>query len=138
MPAAPVTCPRCHAELDAATLPANPEQRPRAGDVSVCGYCLNLAVFTGSGFELRVPTSDELDELEANPEVAEMVQAIGVAHSKVLHPAAQAPCGCLLIEVGPTFLFQPCSPTCDTYAQTVDRLRIAGTPIELVGPRHAR
>jgi hypothetical protein len=43
-------------------------ERPSAGDASICAYCGVLAVYTDT-LALRLPTSDELTELLADPDI---------------------------------------------------------------------
>lgn len=69
-------CLRCKAALPCATSLTELGARPSAGDVSICLYCGNIAVFTGRGVELRTPTFDELAELASDPDVRRTVNAV--------------------------------------------------------------
>ena len=60
-------CPVCRKKLDA----ASGEGKPRPGDMTVCAYCAELAVF-GEDLELRVPNGDEVEEFYSNPAAARM------------------------------------------------------------------
>lgn len=68
-------CAVCGADLNDATCLSS-TAAPAAGDVSVCLYCGNVAVFTGDGVALRQATAAELGELLAEPEVRRVVDLV--------------------------------------------------------------
>lgn len=60
-----VICPTCGTGLDAATNLTD-ETAPKAGDITICGYCQTIAEFTGAG-QLVTLSQEKLDSLP--PEV---------------------------------------------------------------------
>lgn len=62
-------CFACEHELDAAMMIDDPHSTPAAGDPSLCIRCGALAVFTGSGVEIRPATAAELVAFNRTPEV---------------------------------------------------------------------
>lgn len=72
-------CPTCQTVNDGltgGTTRANPSE----GDVSVCAYCGEILIFTGSaerGYGLREPTADELQEIRrCTPWIDRLVEEI--------------------------------------------------------------
>lgn len=66
-------CPVCNTLLNAATASgANPEARPAEGDVTICVRCTAALFYVGTGrsLTLRLPTDDELAELQRDPAIA--------------------------------------------------------------------
>lgn len=62
-------CPHCGAENDAFTPVTDPDSYPEEGDVSLCFSCAELAIFTGHGLEVRLPSDAELAELNADKRI---------------------------------------------------------------------
>ncbi len=54
----PLRCLRCGYEFEAYDYPFRPEAKPKAGDLSACLNCGNVAVFT-EAMELRALTPEE-------------------------------------------------------------------------------
>jgi hypothetical protein len=65
----PVSCWRCEKTTDTTTAAVGEDTAPAPGDVSICFYCGELAVFTGRGLETRQPTDAERAEILADPGV---------------------------------------------------------------------
>lgn len=64
-----LACPACHASTDGYTGIGN-SIAPRDGDVSICAYCRNVAIFVVSGdhdYAFRDATSEELLVLSRDP-----------------------------------------------------------------------
>jgi hypothetical protein len=59
----PTICPSCGKRLDGATDPLT-KATPKEGDVSVCAYCQNIAVFRADQ-TLRAMTAREWAEMPA-------------------------------------------------------------------------
>lgn len=55
-------CPSCEHTLDAATSADGSDQRPQAGDLSVCFYCASVLMFNDD-FTLRQLSGEEFDAL---------------------------------------------------------------------------
>lgn len=47
----------------------------KAGDCSVCAYCAALAIFTGDGLAVRIPTRDEQAQAFTDPTIRAAVRA---------------------------------------------------------------
>jgi hypothetical protein len=60
-------CPFCGEKNDGATDPYGSEGQPRAGDCSICLYCVEVAIFCEGG--LRKPTLAELRKIEGDRSV---------------------------------------------------------------------
>jgi len=67
-------CPVCKEELDGATQ-VDGSDLPSAGDVSICIYCANIAVFCDD-LTLREPTSEEAVIFENDPALADAQKTI--------------------------------------------------------------
>lgn len=65
-------CPHCTVVNDRHSLPGM--ATPKAGDVSICWQCKQLALFTDEQGTLRTPTQEELAVLMADPDVIKAVQ----------------------------------------------------------------
>lgn len=65
-------CSECGQKLDGYTGARGAEPKP--GDVSICGYCGNIAIYTGTG--VRPPTPIEQTELNADDTVSVIANAI--------------------------------------------------------------
>lgn len=66
-------CIACGKDLDAATG-VTKAGGPKSGDVSICLYCGNIAIF-GKHRRLRPPTDAEMATIVKDPRVIEMQQA---------------------------------------------------------------
>lgn len=72
-------CPGCGAMLDAhANTTGN--ERPEAGDATVCAYCRCVLVFTDNG--LRYPEKAELVEFMRDPAVKNAVDLVSSLHRR--------------------------------------------------------
>lgn len=71
-------CPYCDHDNNAATSVDSPDSKilPGKGDVSICLYCANIAVFTGDGFAVRRPTEAEHNFLMADEQIARAVALV--------------------------------------------------------------
>lgn len=68
-------CPTCGARRDAHAALSG-DRAPRAGDVSVCGECAAVAIYTGEPLRpVREPTAIELRALLEDPEIRAAVAA---------------------------------------------------------------
>jgi hypothetical protein len=78
----PTTCPHCATDLDAHDGVSG-TVTPDPGDVTVCWYCRNLAIFVSGpfGLYLRKPTTDEYDECANHPTVLAALGALAVHDS---------------------------------------------------------
>jgi hypothetical protein len=63
----PAICPTCGKTLDSAAGIGNP-QLPNPGDVSICLYCANVAIFDIDD-TLRTPTAAEQAELDRDTSI---------------------------------------------------------------------
>jgi hypothetical protein len=70
-------CPECRTPLDAAGS-LSTDDRPVAGDASVCWHCGALLIF-GEDLRLRAPTKRERREVERMPEMREAVRMVQAA-----------------------------------------------------------
>lgn len=78
----PEKCPGCGVKNDArmfAGLAAN--EMPGEGDIAVCAYCGFLAIYTGTGLQLREATDAELAALATDPEVGRVAEAVRQARA---------------------------------------------------------
>jgi len=57
------SCPKCGKVMDAATSAINDAAPPRAGDISICLYCRNVAEFTAD-LKLRTLTDSDIAKLK--------------------------------------------------------------------------
>ncbi|CAK0403929.1 Uncharacterised protein [Burkholderia pseudomallei] len=67
-----LTCPHCGAHNDlhsAVTQAGKPPVPPADGDISICISCGELAIFDMHERCLRLPTIDEANDLESNPDL---------------------------------------------------------------------
>lgn len=78
MPSGKNTCWRCDTSLDPETPPIAPLPPRQRGDMTVCGRCGAVGVFTAAGY-LRAPTSEERPAIMAAPNVFVMVDGVLVA-----------------------------------------------------------
>lgn len=62
----PMACPHCGKVNDAQTCITEPGASPEKGDVSLCFTCAGVAVFTGEGMTVRLPTDEEAAEFAAD------------------------------------------------------------------------
>jgi hypothetical protein len=46
---------------------------PKAGDVSICLYCSNVAIYTGNLIDIRPATPEELVEILDSPEIQKAI-----------------------------------------------------------------
>lgn len=80
-------CPKCRTLLDGYTPVADSESRPQAGHVSVCAYCLQVLVFCHAGrgarLTLRLPTTQEAEEMRRDPELAQTKAAMIALNRKL-------------------------------------------------------
>jgi hypothetical protein len=67
-------CPACGAEIDAATNTDNSQRRPSRGDASLCLKCGEWLIYINA-YQLRLPTSEELATLRADPRCQKVRQA---------------------------------------------------------------
>ena len=58
-------CPNCGARLDAWT--GLDRRSPKQGDVSICGYCGIVLVFSDDQGSLRAPTASETQNIMTTP-----------------------------------------------------------------------
>jgi hypothetical protein len=65
-------CPRCGAVINAHLSSTADTRPPEAGDVGICGVCLGLLIFTGSG--VRAPSGEEEAAIEANEEARAVLE----------------------------------------------------------------
>jgi hypothetical protein len=76
----PLRCLECGEVLDLARDPtAPPEERPEAGDVSLCTYCGAVAIFDrfpAGGLMLRRTTDEEKLDLAATPQLQAMIREL--------------------------------------------------------------
>lgn len=68
-------CTICDSPLDAATGALHTGARPEAGDVSVCLYCGNVAVFD-EALSLRSPTTEEKSIFDRDEQLAKVRNAV--------------------------------------------------------------
>ena len=68
-------CPHCNAPTDDYT-PVGRASKPDAGSVSLCIYCLGIAVYTGEGLLTRKPTREELVDIMADEQVIGAIRAM--------------------------------------------------------------
>ncbi|MBF3577476.1 hypothetical protein ISF62_18325 [Burkholderia pseudomallei] len=67
-----LTCPHCGVHNDRNSVVTRPGERPVSpadGDVSICISCGELAIFDMHARCLRLPTIDEANALESNPDL---------------------------------------------------------------------
>ena len=57
------TCPKCGKVMDAATSVLHDPTQPKAGDISICLYCRNVAEFTAD-LTLRTLTNSDIAKLK--------------------------------------------------------------------------
>jgi hypothetical protein len=63
-------CPQCNAPLDGATGITKPTSIPKAGDLTICGYCLSALKFN-SDLSLQILPFDEIKKIiQDDPETA--------------------------------------------------------------------
>lgn len=67
-------CLKCHGDLDAASCVNDDAAKPKAGDISICIYCGNLAAF-GEGLTLRELNAEERAWCEKSGVVKRVSQA---------------------------------------------------------------
>jgi hypothetical protein len=51
-------------------------RKPGAGDIGICAACGRIMIFTGFGYRVRNPSSEEAKVIGANKEVMETRDAI--------------------------------------------------------------
>ena len=72
-------CHQCGKTIDA-TTGATTNERPKAGDVSLCWHCGAFSIFT-SPTEMRPATPDEAKAIEADPDIRRIRHAIAESYS---------------------------------------------------------
>lgn len=83
------TCPSCHHDASEDLAADGSGDQPEAGDLSVCWYCADIAIFRRSPLgilTLAAPTAAELDEARDDPEV----RAALAARERAKHDVALA------------------------------------------------
>ncbi len=76
-------CPACRSTLDGATGVGH-DEKPTAGDVTVCAYCFVVLEFTES-LQLRELSTDELQQLPADvrEDMARGISVVKAAAAKL-------------------------------------------------------
>lgn len=64
-------CPHCGRPADGAM--GLDDETPRDGDISICGYCINISIFQANG-TLRVPTDAEAIMIAGDPRMVLLVE----------------------------------------------------------------
>lgn len=77
-------CLHCGKILDAASGVDDDDMPPKPGDVSICFYCGNIAVF-GDNLLLRQPTDKEIIALAGDRQLLAVQRARGIAMKKHRH-----------------------------------------------------
>lgn len=80
----PRRCLACGTLIDAHRAADLSGNCPKTGDVSVCLYCVNIAIFTNTG--LRELTADERESVLADEELNRAVIAVREMHEQGLIP----------------------------------------------------
>jgi hypothetical protein len=62
-------CPHCGKVNDAVTCVTEPGATPDEGDISLCATCAESGVFTGNGYEVRLPTAEETAKISVDGRV---------------------------------------------------------------------
>jgi hypothetical protein len=67
-----MNCLKCGEELDDFSSTTG-GVIPKAGDVSICLYCSNIAIYTGNLMDIRPATSEELAEISNDPKTLKAI-----------------------------------------------------------------
>lgn len=66
-------CPTCGAVINAHLCTGPDDRPPEPGDIGICGVCLDLLIFTGSG--VRAPSPEEAAAIEADDRARGLIEA---------------------------------------------------------------
>jgi hypothetical protein len=64
LPADNLVCPYCQAKADGVT--GKQDKQPKINDITLCSFCLNIALFKpdGNRLQLMKPTAEEIEMIE--------------------------------------------------------------------------